>query len=107
MLKKLKRLVELQHFAGEYLALRITPRNGGTDFDERIAYFRRWPPPPRYLACLADYLWDLRPWETEGEFDFDYGPYFTELERLGFGNRAEYERDLNDPRWLGDDPDDD
>ena len=73
--------------------------------EERIAYFRKWPPPPRFLECLANYLWDLKTWESKGEFD--YTPYFNELERLGFGSRSEYERDLEDPRWYDGGPDDD
>lgn len=33
------------------------------DFDKRVAYFRKWPPPPRWLPWMANILWDLEPWE--------------------------------------------
>jgi len=67
--------------------------------EERIAYFRRFPPPPMWLTGMMDALWDLEPWEAE---EFDYTPYFEKVEQLGFGTRAEYERDIDDPKWLDD-----
>ncbi|HEX9796551.1 MAG TPA: hypothetical protein VGA52_06125 [Anaerolineales bacterium] len=67
----------------------------------RIAYFRRWPPPPRWLVWMIEALWDIRPWETMADPEaFDYSPPFARTEELGFGTQAEYEADANDPKWF-------
>lgn len=65
--------------------------------EERIEYFRHWPPPPRWMAFMADYIWDLEPWHDD---EFDYTPYFQKLTALGFAGADDYERDLNDEKWL-------
>jgi hypothetical protein len=72
------------------------------DEEKRINYFRRWPPPPCWLEWMIDVIWDLDWWEAEDPEAFNYSPYFARTEELGFGTQAEYERDLNDPRWLED-----
>lgn len=61
-------------------------------FDERIAYFRKWPAPPRWCAWMAETIWDLEPWESEEEFD--YTKYFSQLKELGFSGTDDYEADL-------------
>lgn len=71
------------------------------DEAHRVEYFRRWPPPPRWLTWLIDVIWDLQPWELEDPESFDYSPYFARTAELGFGTQAEYQRDLEDPKWLG------
>lgn len=65
---------------------------------ERINYFKKWPPPPRWLAWMADAIWDLEPWKSEG--GFDYQPYFDKLYYLGFTGMDKYEVDLNNEKWL-------
>ena len=70
------------------------------DEDQRIAFFRKWPPPPRWLTWMMDVLWDLEPWECDDPEEFDYSQYFVRVEQLGFGTHAEFELDMNDPRWL-------
>jgi hypothetical protein len=72
----------------------------GQNYDEaqRIAYFQKWPPPPCWLEWMIDAIWDLRPWESED--DFDYTPYFARVESLGFGSKEDFESDMNDPKWL-------
>ena len=72
--------------------------NQGFNESQRIEYFRKWPPPARWLEWTIDAIWDIRPWENEP--DFDYTPYFSRLENLGFGSKQDYESDLNDPKWL-------
>jgi hypothetical protein len=67
-------------------------------FKERVEYFRKWPPPPRWLPWMADALWDLEPWESEEEFDYE--PYFKKLEALGFRGGNNYKQDLDDEKWL-------
>lgn len=70
------------------------------DEAQRIEYFRLWPPPPRWLTWMIDVIWDLDPFEMEDPEEFDYTPYFARTEMLGFGNQAEYEKDIDDPQWL-------
>jgi hypothetical protein len=65
---------------------------------ERVAYFRKWPAPPRWIPWMADAIWDLRPWECEGEFD--YTPYYKRLGQLGFVGVGDIDRDLTDDKWL-------
>ncbi len=70
------------------------------DESRRIEYFRRWTPPPRWLVWMINAIWDLHPWKLDDPESFDYSPYFARIEQLGFGTQADYERDLNDPKWL-------
>ena len=73
-------------------------QNQNVSEDERIAYFRKWPPPPRWLAWMTNAVWDV---ESDDEDEETYlAPYFEQVERLGFGTKAEYEEDLDDPQWL-------
>lgn len=69
----------------------------GMDEAERIAYFRKWSPPPRWMEWTADAIWNLEPWEYECAFD--YAPYFAKLEAAGFEGVAEFEADFNDEKW--------
>lgn len=64
---------------------------------EKIAYFKKYPSPPRWLAWKANVIWDLEPWDIE---KFDYNPYFVKLQELGFEGTEDYEKDLDDPKWL-------
>ena len=67
-------------------------------FDERIEYFRKWPPPPRWCAWMADVIWELEPWESEDEFD--YLIYFEKLKELGFEGTDDYESDLSKEGYI-------
>lgn len=67
---------------------------------ERIDYFRKWPPPPRWLTWMIDVIWDLEPWKLVDPEFFDYSDYFRRTEELGFGTQKDYESDLNDEKWL-------
>jgi hypothetical protein len=64
--------------------------------DQRIAYFRRWPPPPCWLAFLIEAVWRVDTFE-EG---VNLAPYFERTAALGFGSQQDYEHDLDDPKWL-------
>lgn len=68
------------------------------DFSEeqRIAYMKKYPAPPRWLTWVADFIWDLDPIDPE---DFDYEPYFTKLEQLGFKGTSDFEKDFNSDEW--------
>lgn len=71
------------------------PRQGFAEA-EKVAYFRRWPPPPCWLPFLIEAVWGVDPSDDAA----DPGPYFARTAALGFGGQAEYERDLEDPKWL-------
>lgn len=64
---------------------------------QRIEYFRKWTPPHAWLEWTIEAIWDLHAWE---ETDFDYTPYLDRMAALGFGSQADYERDLDDPKWF-------
>ena len=64
--------------------------------NERIEYFRKYPPPPRWLGWASDVIWDLEPMDD----NFNYRPYFEKLRTLGFDGTDEYESDLDDEKWL-------
>jgi hypothetical protein len=69
----------------------------------RIRYFRRWPPPPRWLIWMIDVVWEVGADLVDDPDSSAYALYFARVEALGFGTRAEYQRDLDDPKWLGGD----
>ena len=62
--------------------------------DERVAYFRRWPVPARWLAFVIDAVWGV--WVLgDGAAS---AAYFERTAALGFGGLAEFERDWSNPR---------
>ncbi len=69
------------------------PQQKFTD-DQKIEYFRRWPPPPCWLDFLIAAIWDVDTSEEE------LTPYFKRTSELGFGDQHDYQRDLDDPKWL-------
>lgn len=62
------------------------------DEADRIAYFRRWTPPPRWLEWTIDAIWE------DDESDFDQNAAFARIEALGLGTKAEFDRDFDDPK---------
>jgi hypothetical protein len=71
------------------------------NIEQRIAYFQKWPPSPRWLTWMFDTIWDLEPWDLEESewFEF-YKPYLVKVKGLGFPTWAEYEQDYQDGKWL-------
>lgn len=63
----------------------------------KIAYFKKFPPPPRWLSSMVSYIWDVDIFSERAE---DYASYFKKLDELGFSGTAEFEQDLNDEKWL-------
>jgi hypothetical protein len=63
---------------------------------QKVDYFRRWPAPHCWLAFVIEALWGV---DTYAEQDH-LAPYFERLVALGFGSQQDYERDLDDPKWL-------
>jgi hypothetical protein len=61
--------------------------------DQKIDYFRKWPPPHCWLVYLLGAIWGI------DKFDDNPAMYFERASALGFGNQQDYERDLRDPRW--------
>ena len=47
---------------------------------------------------MADAIWGLKSEDYEGEFNYE--PYFKKLEQLGFKGTSEYQKDLEDEKWL-------
>ncbi|MCG8366997.1 MAG: hypothetical protein MJA27_27145 [Pseudanabaenales cyanobacterium] len=72
------------------------------DEAQRIEYFRKWLPPPRWLTWMIDVIWDINLSEVDNPEEYDYSSYFARTEELGFGTQAEFERDMDDPTWLED-----
>jgi hypothetical protein len=64
--------------------------------EQKIEYFRRWPPPHCWLAFLIEAVWDVDTFEERDNL----GSYFERTAVLGFGTQQEYKRDLEDPKWL-------
>lgn len=64
---------------------------------QRIYYFRKYSPPPRWLAMVIDNIWDMEGWNDP---DFDYTPYLEKLKELGFKNTEKYDDDLSNEKWL-------
>ncbi|MFL5329108.1 MAG: hypothetical protein ACJ8C4_09335 [Gemmataceae bacterium] len=65
---------------------------------ERVDYFRKWPPPPRWIPWMSVRIWNLHPWDCDGQFD--YAPWYKRIAKLGFAGVDDVERDLDDPKWL-------
>ena len=63
---------------------------------DRIAYFRKNPPPPRWMEWMVCAIWSLEPWEEE----IDFAPYFEKLVNLGFEGVSEFEQDYEDEKWV-------
>ncbi|KAJ6437361.1 hypothetical protein O9K51_09917 [Purpureocillium lavendulum] len=80
----------------------------------RIEYFRRWPPPHRWLRHMIDCIWDLQYDDDDAGDDEEkekakYAPYLVRTSELGFGSEEDYERDFNEfgQEEFDDDDDDD
>jgi hypothetical protein len=48
---------------------------------------------------MIDGIWDVEPSGDDGG-EAERSPYYGRAESLGFGSRSDYERDLDDPKWL-------
>ena len=65
--------------------------------EKKINYFKKYSPPPRWLATVVEFLWDVEGWN---DGNFDYTPYLQQLKELGFEGTADYQKDLDDEKWL-------
>jgi choline dehydrogenase-like flavoprotein len=65
--------------------------------EEKINYFKKYSPPPRWLATVVEFIWEVEGWN---EAFYDYTPYLKKLEEQGFKGTSEYEKDLDDEKWL-------
>lgn len=66
---------------------------------QKIEYFRKWPPPHCWLAFMIEAIWAVNVFDEAEEL----APYFARTRALGFGGQEDYERDLDDPKWLEED----
>lgn len=62
------------------------------DFNQRVKYLQKYPPPPRWYQWVVDFLWEVDSWEFD---ETEFKPYFEKLEQLGFKHTANFENDLN------------
>ncbi len=87
---------------GESYMMAFAHWREGKQFDEatRIAYFRKYPPPARWLEWVIESIWGVQ--NLEQDDVTVYTPYFDRVEALGFGSKADFERDANDPKWHDD-----
>ncbi|EZH75237.1 hypothetical protein ATO12_00230 [Aquimarina atlantica] len=61
----------------------------------RIDFFLKYPPPPRWMETMASYIWEEIPME-----DFEKSKYLERIKELGFSGTEKYLSDLEDPKWL-------
>ena len=66
--------------------------------EDRVKYFKKWPPPPRWLAWIVEAIWSVELWGSDEEFDYD--PFFKKLKKYGFEGTEDYLTDLEDKKWL-------
>lgn len=64
------------------------------DEAQRLAYFRTFPPPPRWLPWMGDAVWG-----SDSDDELEEDAVLERLEGLGFGSRAEFLADWEDERW--------
>lgn len=66
-------------------------------FEQRLAYMKKYPAPPRWLYWVTDFLWETD--YENGLDDNDYLPYFSKLKELGFEGVDRFSEDMEDERW--------
>jgi len=69
--------------------------------EQRIAYFKKWSPPHCWLEYLIWTIWDVDGCCDEGD---ELDTYFDRLEKLGFGSKADFIKDHENPKWLDEKP---
>jgi len=65
------------------------------DEKNKINFFLKYPPPPRWMAVMASYLWEETPFE-----DFEKSIYPAKIMALGFLGAENYLSDLDNPKWV-------
>lgn len=68
--------------------------------EEKIAYYKKYCPPPRWLEHVIYAVWDIDSLEEEEEENVDYSLYFQKLKSYGFKDVDKFEEDLNDAKYL-------
>lgn len=63
--------------------------------EEKIAYYKKNCPPPRWLEHVIDAVWGDILEEEEEEENVDYSPYFEKLKAYGFQDVDKFEEDSN------------
>lgn len=61
----------------------------------RVQFFLKYPPPPRWLAVMSAYIWNV-----EIEEEFEKSEILERLNKFGFLGTDEYLKDLENPKWL-------
>lgn len=67
----------------------------GFSEEQKVAYFRRWPPPHCWREFLIEVVWGVDTFEERDNLL----PYFERTAALGFGGQQECERAVDDHKW--------
>lgn len=62
------------------------------NFEERLAYLKKYPAPARWYEWIVEFLYDI---DYPDNKEIEYSTYFEKLKELGFENVDEFERDYN------------
>lgn len=66
-------------------------------FNEKVAYFLKWPPPPRWCGWVAETIWDFEAELSDEEFDFS--EYFAQMKSFGFEGTDQFHEDFNNESY--------
>lgn len=64
---------------------------------DKIIFFLKYPPPPRWLKTIASYIWEI---DINSEQEFSESIFLEKLKHLGFSGTSEYISDLENLKWL-------
>lgn len=64
--------------------------------EEKIAFFLKNPPPPRWLQVMADCIWEEG---IDFETPFEETVYYGKLKDLGFEGVDKFSEDMDNPKW--------
>ncbi len=64
---------------------------------DRLDYFKKYNPPPRWFGFVARFVWDIPNWRSLG---FSYEPYFEKLSEAGFVGVEDYQKDLDEDKVM-------
>ncbi len=62
------------------------------NFEERLAYLKKYPAPARWYEWIVQFLYNINYPDT---MKIEYSTYFEKLKELGFENVDDFEKDSN------------
>lgn len=60
----------------------------GKTFEEKIKYFKKFPPTSEWVSWMIDVIWDIESWNYTLD---DFNPYLKKLKQLGFDGIDQFE----------------